>query len=295
MRRIIAVLILMLCAGNAVPRDPGLVALQALDLRLATVGHRLAIANQSQCPRRAPQTGLILHSLGQYAPSARAAMARDFAASRYPSVQDVVPGSAAAKAGLQVGDALLSLNGVALPSQVGPKPVFTVVDTAEHALDAALTKGTAHLTLQRGRTSIALDLRANLGCLSRFQVMPSGRLFADATGRYVQVSSAIMDAARDEDELAFVVAHEMAHNILAHPARLKAQGRTVAMIRATEIEADEFGLKLMHGAGYDVHAAARFWARIGEQMDSGIFRDGSHLSPGKRVVLLRAIANRVAP
>jgi beta-barrel assembly-enhancing protease len=278
-------------AGNAVPRDAGVLALQAQDMRVASVGHRIATANVAQCPVKAPQTGLVLHSLGQYGGSSRTIMAAQFGVSAFPTIWGVVPGSAAARAGLYEGDVITAVNGVPLPNGITRKPSFKTIEAAENSIEIALRKGPAVLSLARTKGVNTVRLLPQAACPSFFQIVPGKKLNATAAGRYVQLTSAIVDAAQGDDELAFIIAHEMAHNILDHKTRLKAQGRATKNIRSTEVEADQFGLTLMHSAGYDPRAAARFWARVGDRMDAGFLRDGTHLSPGKRIVLLQSIAN----
>jgi predicted Zn-dependent protease len=91
----------------------------------------------------------------------------------------------------------------------------------------------------------------------------------------VQVTTAIAAYVADDDELAAVLAHEFAHNILGHRVRLDAArvsrgffgnfGRSAARIRETEIEADRFSVYLLDRAGYDPAAAVRFWTRFGQR------------------------------
>jgi beta-barrel assembly-enhancing protease len=292
MRRCFLPLIIMLL-GSSIPRDAGLLALQVQDMRVASIGHRIATENTARCPIRAPQTGLVLHSLGQYGAANRDAMVNQFGVSPYPTIWGVVAGSAAARAGLYEGDVITAVNGVAMPNTLPRKPSFKVVEASEYALEAALLKGPATLSLGRKSGVKSVQLPPALACPSLFQIVPGSKLTATAAGRYVQLSGAIVDAAQGDDELAFIIAHEMAHNILDHKAQLKAKGRAAKNIRSTEVEADQFGLTLMHGAGYDPRAAARFWARVGDRMDAGFLRDGTHLSPGKRTVMLQSIANRL--
>lgn len=283
----------LLLIGSAMPRDAGILALQSQDMRVARIGHRIATENAARCPVRSAQSGLVLHSLGQYGAANRASMAGQFGVSPFPTVWGVVPGSAAARAGLYEGDVITAVNGVATANIITSRASFQVVEAAEYALEAALAKGPATLSLARANGITALRLLPDLACPSLFQIVPGRKLTATAAGRYVQLSSAIVDAARGDDELAFVIAHEMAHNILGHKAQLKAKGRATKNIRSTEIEADEFGLTLMHGAGFDPQAAPRFWARVGGRLDAGFLRDGTHLSPAKRAAMLQSTANRL--
>ena len=67
---------------------------------------------------------------------------------------------------------------------------------------------------------------------------------------------------KDDGELAFIVAHEMAHNISRHRASLRGISPLLAQlgIRALrvkvpdKIEADQQAIAIMHAAGYDLRA-----------------------------------------
>jgi beta-barrel assembly-enhancing protease len=282
--------VLLIGASSPDARAPAIAALQALDLRVARIGHRIAVTNRVLCPKSAPQTGLILHSLGSYTPDVRPLMQSQFGATLFPTIQAVVAGSNAEKIGLLAGDVLRSVNGKAMPDDVPAQAKFDGIETAEAVLDDALSAGPAEVRFDRDGVRHMISFVADRGCPSHFRVAPSGKLWANAAGRYALFSTGIVDAAQSDDELAFVIAHEMAHNILGHKARLDAEGRQAAKVRATEIEADELGVKLLPAAGYNPQAAARFWQREGGKMDWGLLSDGTHLRKKARVKLLRKIA-----
>jgi predicted Zn-dependent protease len=98
---------------------------------------------------------------------------------------------------------------------------------------------------------------------------------AQADGVYVQVTTALAEYAEDEAELAAVLAHEFAHNVLGHRVRLNQAGvqrgvfanfgSNARRIRETEIEADRLSVYLMEQAGYDPQGAVRFWSRFGRR------------------------------
>jgi len=111
-------------------------------------------------------------------------------------------------------------------------------------------------------------------------------------GGFIFVAGALVDLCqRDRDEVAFVVAHEMAHVIrrhaidrllqqkvvsalsLASPGRgvlapwirrVGFQGLERAYSRDQEFEADELGARLMRAAGFDAAGALRLLQRLGE-------------------------------
>ena len=95
----------------------------------------------------------------------------------------------------------------------------------------------------------------------------------------------------DDADIAVVVAHELAHNILRHRARLDAAGisrglfaevgRNGRLIRRTEDEADLLGLHLLRNAGYDPASAPRFWRDHGGDVDGGLHGGGGHRGHGR--------------
>lgn len=247
-------------------------ALRALDTRMIETGTRLAVANAALCPDRQWQAGFAIHDLSQYSRAGRAEAAAAFGLGDGPGVLALAPRAAAARAGLRTDDILLTADGAALPRP--PRQVhgsFAPTERIIEAIEIALADGNAVLGVLRGGAAMTITVTADQGCASRFQVVPSRRLDARADGRYVQLTSAMVEYASGEAELAAFVAHELAHNILRHRARLNAAGvrrgllaefgRNARLFREVELQADRLGVHLMARAGYDPRAAVRLWAR----------------------------------
>ena len=95
----------------AAPAD--LAAYQALaqqDLRLATIGYRLAQANAPFCDRKTLSPGWVLHDEAQYPDKGLATSAFVF---RSPVARSsVVSGGEAAQLGLQPGDGIAAVDGI---------------------------------------------------------------------------------------------------------------------------------------------------------------------------------------
>lgn len=107
-------------------------------------------------------------------------------------------------------------------------------------------------------------------------------------GGKIAVYTGIMDIMNNEAELAFVVAHEIAHALARHSGEQMAWGAVQSMgvsvlkesgygsafesaseygvmlpfSRKHEYEADQMGLLLMAKAGYNPRAAIEFWSRF---------------------------------
>jgi hypothetical protein len=299
--------------------EAGLAQLGAADLRVATVTFRLAVANNELCKDHAPLTGLSLHDAAQYSADYRPAAIRMFGLDDGPGVMAVVSDSPADKAGLATGDAILAINGVSTrtnaSTQRGTSPSYAGMARLLEQLDVALKQGPTTLEIRRGGKNLSLVLTPVMGCASQSQLLPDNNKDAGADGRMISITTALVDYTLNDDELAVVVGHEMAHNALRHRLLLDQAGvargllshfgRNATAIRATEREADRVGLYMMARAGFDIAAAPTFWRRFGRATDLGIFSDPTHprwrererdmLSAIDEIKAKRATGQRMAP
>ena len=249
--------------------DAGLAALAAADARLAAVAWRLQIRNRDLCSDVRALPGFTVHALSQYPPADRALVARHFGLGGYPVVLAVAPGSAAERVGLMPGDAIVAIDDVQVTADGWGRARYDAVAAVEDAIETALARPPATLTVQRSGKSAEIALSGDAGCASRVQLVPGGSLNAGADGRYVEITGKMFDFVATDDELAAVTAHELAHNILRHRER-----RTPS--RQAETEADRLSVWLVARAGYDVDAVTAVWSRLRVRTDLGIFSDFSH-------------------
>lgn len=285
--RLLSLLVLALgaCAATA-PGDSAaeFAALRELEQRVAAVAYRLSIANAELCPDKGPQTGLTLHNAAQYGPAIRTDAMRYFGLTEAPGVLAVAPGSAAERAGLKLDDAIVATGGAALAAPSDSPASYDPLERAWGQLERDLRQGPAALVIQRGGAQLPLTLEAVQGCAYRVQLVPSSSMTASADGRVVSLSTALVRyAARDED-LAVIMGHELAHNVLQHRAH------PTGSARSREREADYVGLYLAARAGYDISGAGDFWRRFGAddwRARLGVF---THPSPTARSRALVAAA-----
>lgn len=263
-------------SAQAAQNADSLAAMRALDLRVATIGHRLAVTSLDWCSEQTWLPGFVIHDLSQYGADYRADAARTFGLDAGPGVLALVPGGPAESAGLRTDDILLAFDGRPVPRGApGRGGSFAQMERILAALDEAVADGLVALTVQRSGQRQEIMVRAVRGCATRFQLVPGGRMNAQADGIYVQLTTALAQYAADEGELAAVLAHEFAHNVLGHRVRLNQAGvqrglranfgNNARRIRETEVEADRLSVYLMERAGYDPQGAVRFWSRFGRR------------------------------
>lgn len=271
--------------------------LRADDYRIASVAHRIARDAAAFCTAAAPLSGLALHHLAAYGPAMRAEVARDFQIDRGPGVLAVVAGSAAARAGFQPGDVLLQVNGVPLPTPAiaaahrSAAERRASMDETERLIETALGQMEASFLVLRGGESRTIRLAAETGCPMRARLARSSQRNAFADGRHVVMTTALLAFVESDDELALILAHELAHNLLGHRARLeeagvrrgllRGAGRRGAAVRKAEAEADRLAVRLAWAAGYDVLAAAPMWRRYQRQF-GGLQLFATHPSLAER-------------
>lgn len=251
-------------------------AVRALAARVATIGHRLATASLDLCEDEVWLPGLTLHDLAQYGADDRSAAIRVLGLDAGPGVFALAADGPAERAGLRPDDIILGIDGEAPPQ--GPLPREASFDRMElilALLDRSLADGAAAIEIRRGGARQSFLIDADRGCATRFQLIGSRGFNALADGRYVQVTVALAAYLTDDGELAAVLAHELAHNILHHRARLDAAGvqrgllsnfgRNARLFRETESEADRLSVYLLERAGYDPEAAVRYREQAGRR------------------------------
>jgi len=270
--------------------------LRADDHRIVSIVHRLGVAGRAHCPETLPLAGLAFHHLADYRLQDRPEAIARYGVDRGVGILSVVEGSPAARALLEAGDVLLSVNGVSFPS---PAAIAAERDederrrltaASEQLLEDALRTGPARVDVARGGDVRTLTLDSVPGCPARGRLARSGQDNAFADGRYVIMTTGFLGFFRSDEELAVALAHELAHNILRHPQQLDARGvphgllrhigRNARLVRATEMEADRLSVRLLASAGYDLDAIMPFWRRLHARPDTALQIISAH--PGLR-------------
>ena len=277
------------------PANSDLLALRALDQRVADVGYHLARAATPFCAERVPLSGVVLHGIEQYGAASRDAARQTFDLGDELAVLVVAHGSPAEAAGLRTGDRILAVDGRAIPPPAAD-PTTRVEATAR-----AIEQSTAPMLafdIERGGIRQLVAFAPDRGCATQFWINPSPRLIAEADGHEVEITSAYVEHAANDAALAIVLAHELAHNILHHRARLDRDGahhglarqfgRSAGLSRAAELEADRLSVPIAGCAGYDLDDALAFRESLWrDRITDALFRAPDHPAARQRLATIR--------
>jgi hypothetical protein len=247
--------------------------------RVERVGFRLRKAAADACAKSGetkPDLGLIVWSLANFSnPDDRTRLQSSFGLTNAVTVALAVDGAPAARAGVSSGAIVTHVNDEPLGEGKGATERFIQLS------NAAARKGAVRLRLDGGRTVTAIPQAV---CVFPTLLVRSPEINAAADGSVLAITTGLFDLTHTDDELALILGHELAHNVLGHlkgVAPKETSSILDAFLRATiglavaksvtppysvanEKQADYVGLYFMARAGYDVAAAEAFWRRLNE-------------------------------
>ena len=188
------------------------------------------------------------------------------------SVAYVHPQLPAALAGLEPSDRVMQANARSV-TQYGAEDVMSLVRRMTVARIQPL-----QLEVMRAGDRHSLTMWAVPACQFTLQLVESDQINGITDGRRIGVTTGAMMFLRSDDELAWILAHEIGHNVLSHSqnARLRVmlnaflgattgpspEGSVPVQRRSLEAQADYVGAYIMARAGYDLQAIKMFWRRL---------------------------------
>ncbi|MFL9878740.1 M48 family metallopeptidase [Herbaspirillum rhizosphaerae] len=199
-------------------------------------------------------------------------------------VTGVLPDSGAAKSGIQRGDVLLA---------VADKPLQQGANAERQAanlLGPLVTNGRApiKLTVMRNKAQQNVIVPLTLACAFSIELGNADNVNTYADGRRVLITRGMMNFVKSDEELAYLIAKDMAHNSLGHAIRqrmvatigsvidnlMRAQPDPTATAGTGGIRpypqdldaaADNLALYMLVRAGYSIDGYAAFWQRLASQ------------------------------
>lgn len=255
------------------------------EMRVLRVGRRLAQAAAAECPDQILPAPLLLHDLTSYPASERSAVAAAAGLGDGFGVRGVAAGP------LQPGDEIVDAPDtfrLPLARSSARRGSNQRVADFEDRLARALASGPVTLNVRRSGADQAVVVAPERGCATRTALVAGGVPDAWSDGRTIAVTSALA-AMADDDELAFVLGHELAH-ILAGDGKgnrwLPSLGIGANRAREREIAADRRGALLARRAGFAPQAATRFLTRLARLRD--LDHAASHPDSAARIAAIEA-------
>ncbi|MEW6429004.1 MAG: M48 family metalloprotease [Thermodesulfobacteriota bacterium] len=283
--------------------------------RLMDVGYPILVKNRPLCEDQVrPSLGMNVKSKELYKEEFQAVYGEAYGLADRFRITLVPRGSSAHEAGLRVGDEILAANG---------KPLDAGDATAEKWAAAAgeYTMGTpVTFRLLRDGKEIEATATPKEICGYGIDLVAADAVNAMADGKNIILTYGMLRFVETDLELATVLSHELAHNIMAHreAALQNAKvGGAVGLVfdiaaaafgvntqgaftragmnagsrhksQEFEMEADYVGLYLLAQAGYPVDGAPDFWRRMAAGHPESIEESlhGSHPSSAQRYTAL---------
>jgi beta-barrel assembly-enhancing protease len=212
----------------------------------------------------APFWGLWLTDLNVYPPEQRDRAKRILNLDNNVSI--LAAGGNAAAAGLRAGDTVTRIDGVTLSSQPRLETALTVLQKA----------GMRPVQIEIGRDgkNFSTVLKPEPGCRYQVRIESSPVINAGANGNLIVIYSGLIELVNNDDELAHVLSHELAHNVLGHIDRSKTNASVGALIGAV------VDIGLLVGAGVNTQGAlAQTGAHVGGRAYSQEFeREADYMS-----------------
>ena len=227
------------------------------------------------------------------------------------SIIDIVKNSPADKAGLALGDIILEVEGYTLPE--GKNALKKI---SKHFKDIE-EKEIKKIKIDRNGEILTFDINQTKICNYPIIFTQDKIVNAYADGKSIIMTQGMVDYVKDDNEIAMVIAHELAHNDRGHLDAVKKNTLIMGSIgfvldlmtiyysggtaggdaQNTEMwskigrdaysvefekDADYGGVYYAYRAGYDISQVKNFWERIGSENPKQIAISSTHPATAER-------------
>jgi len=251
------------------------------EAQLQRVAYKVMTASTHLCPKTRGALGFTLANKFSFGSEYASAMEQLYFTDGL-TVSSIVLDSPAVRAGLRAGDAILTFNGQKLGSGKDS------LDHARTVIDQRVQNTAVELQIQRNGTLYDITFELETACNYPVVLTNKGIINAFTDGAAISIDTGMMRFIDGDDELAIIIGHEVAHNIMGHIPKKFANfalggvidlalflttgfqstafGQMSAQLlhsQGFELEADYIGLYLTALAGYEINNAAQLWRRMG--------------------------------
>jgi len=264
-----------------------------------------------------PFIGALWLDLEAFPEDSRTIAGRIFGLGEELRVRYLISDFPAEAAGMKVGDEILNIGEVHLepPDSWGDQ-----TSRLQRANDALINHGTKpiNIGLQRGDKKLTLTVKPELACRFPIKLVNDDKVNAFTDGDQIVITTGMVRFVKDNNELAGVLSHELAHNILGHInkmlgnqiiggalgflldigiaaagvntlgafTKLGAKAGARVYSQEFEMEADYLALYIAARSGFDISKAPDLFRRMGVENPESIKENyfASHPSTPERAV-----------
>jgi hypothetical protein len=286
--------------------------------RLQAIGDKLRIGAAPLCDNLIPRFGWATVNGFTYSPAIREIAISEYSLGSHLKVIRIMDEGPASQAGIMVGDEIAGVDDTAIEGADAPRRF------EELAQAAARRGGTVKFDMLRGGQPFGVELMGLPACNYPVGLIASEKINAGTDGRRIGVSEGLVRFARDDSELALVIAHEMSHDIRKHVEAQRQNARTGSVIGGLldilaaaggvygstfssagarmgagaystefEAEADYVSLYVMALSGFDITNAPDFWRRMAGVRPDDIDKGYTHPTTAERFVALEAVVGEI--
>lgn len=265
-------------------RELALEAMLVREARLVRLYYALLEAAAPLCGNNMkPLVGLSVSVQSDWGEEWRDAAKARTGVSDRPTVDRFLPGAAAERDGVRIGDVVVAVNGKKV------KPGRRAADYVRKFITKGLEKGDPIvLDLERNGAPLSVSIAPRTICAIPVYLIEDDYVNAFSGRDGLIVTTGMMRFAADDRELSMVLGHELAHSLLRH-WKLPAGSDK-------EAEADYLGLYLMELAGIPLDGTAEFWRRMGAANPASISVKRATTHPGtpERYLAIEATQREIA-
>ena len=175
--------------------------------------------------------------------------------------------------------------------------------------------GVATVIVERSNTKLSFDVVPEMQPYVHIRLKETGKINAYAKFTGIEFTTGMVHFVEDEDELAVIMGHELAHLTAKHLpknismaalcgtlggltgpfAPLTTQALYAPYSRKNEREADYLGLIYAHNAGYDVQKGAALWKRFALEIPRSRSKSflRSHPASPERILRVKMVGEMI--
>ena len=288
--------------------------------RLNDIGYKILSANSELCNETTHVAGFSVWNDVSIDKEYRDVVKRRYNLTDALEISEVYEGMPAQRAGLRVGDKILSINGTMVEKGL-------TIDKYQSRFRKKFTHQNLNIDVLRNNERLSFNLNPQRICNYPVALIDEDIINAFADGSGIYIYRGMSRFTSDDDELALVISHELAHNVMGHvdAKRTNSIGGTVlgaaadiaigiftgvdtggvltqagsvagAIVhsKAFEREADYVGMYYMARAGYDISNVENFWRRMAIEGNSAVMKANlTHPTSPERFVSIEKTKNEI--